>query len=529
MLSGIDATGGELGDGANDSLAVVAEPQVQTVACEPAPPQAAPLVARSAGTRSGSRPAIGWMRRYQLRLLSTDLAAAGVAGAVAYLARFGASPAGPAGSYLVLAILFPFVWTAAVALNRGYDSRLLGGGATEFQRIYWSFLHVTAGIAIGSYAFKAELARGFVLVALPLVLCLELPARFVARKLLHRRRARGQAMSSVVLAGQPTRVADLARDLRRDAFAGLDVIGACVPAGACLEEDGLNRLDELGVPVLGELDDIRDVVRLANADTVAVTSSAEIGPDKLRWIAWQLEGTDAELAVSPGLVDVAGTRIHVRPAAGLPLLYVEAPRFSGPHQLLKTIFDRAAAAVALLLISPLLVLVTLAIRCTSTGPALFRQTRIGRNGEEFTMIKFRSMFVAAEDRLAELSARNENADGLLFKMRDDPRVTQVGRLLRRFSIDELPQLLNVLGGSMSLVGPRPPLPGEVARYGDDVRRRLLVKPGLTGLWQVSGRSDLSWEDSVRLDLRYVENWSLALDMLVLWKTVRAVFTADGAY
>jgi exopolysaccharide biosynthesis polyprenyl glycosylphosphotransferase len=197
--------------------------------------------------------------------------------------------------------------------------------------------------------------------------------------------------------------------------------------------------------------------------------------------------------------------------------------------LLKTAFDRITASVALLLLSPVLLGVALLVRKDSAGPAFFRQTRVGKDGKSFTMIKFRSMYTDAEARLAELQQQNQNADGLLFKMRDDPRVTRIGRVLRRYSLDELPQLVNVLNGSMSLVGPRPPLPREVANYGDAVRRRLLVKPGLTGLWQVSGRSDLSWEDSVRLDLRYVENWSLTMDLQVLWKTCRAVLGGSGAY
>jgi lipopolysaccharide/colanic/teichoic acid biosynthesis glycosyltransferase len=187
------------------------------------------------------------------------------------------------------------------------------------------------------------------------------------------------------------------------------------------------------------------------------------------------------------------------------------------------------AAIALLLLSPLFIVLTLAVRWSSAGPALFRQVRVGRDGGTFMMLKFRSMYCDAEERLAELVDQSDVRDGVLFKMRNDPRITRIGRLLRRYSLDELPQLINVLNGSMSLVGPRPPLPVEVAQYEDHVHRRLLVKPGVTGLWQVSGRSDLSWEESVRLDLRYVENWSLSEDLLILWKTARAVTLGSGAY
>jgi exopolysaccharide biosynthesis polyprenyl glycosylphosphotransferase len=232
--------------------------------------------------------------------------------------------------------------------------------------------------------------------------------------------------------------------------------------------------------------------------------------------------------VAPGLIEVAGPRLHIRPFEGLPLLSVEQPRFEGWSRVVKGVADRTVAALALLVLSPLLLAIALAVGVSSPGPVLYRQERVGINGRSFTMLKFRSMVQDADRQVDAL--RDDNiSDGLLFKLRSDPRVTPVGRWLRRLSLDELPQLFNILGGSMSLVGPRPPLPSEVARYDSSVSRRLLVKPGLTGLWQVSGRSDLPWEEAVRLDLRYVENWSLALDLLILWKTARAVLSRSGAY
>ncbi len=281
------------------------------------------------------------------------------------------------------------------------------------------------------------------------------------------------------------------------------------------------------MPVVGDVDSVLAAARRCGAHTVAVLSG-QISPEKLRWISWQLEGTNVELVVSPGVAEIAGRRLHIQPVAGLPLLQVEEPAFSGFRRVVKRAFDLVAASLALAVLSPVLITIGLLVRLTSRGPALFTQTRIGVNGREFRIVKFRTMCADAEQKLAALAAANES-DGLLFKMREDPRITRIGRVLRRFSLDELPQLLNVVTGSMSLVGPRPPLPDEVARYGDDVRRRLLVKPGITGLWQISGRSDLSWEESVRLDLRYVEDWSLSLDLQVLWKTARAVMRADGAY
>ena len=248
----------------------------------------------------------------------------------------------------------------------------------------------------------------------------------------------------------------------------------------------------------------------------------------MRELAWQLEETGTDLCVAPALLDVAGPRTTIRPVAGLPLLQVDHPELAGGKQVIKAVFDRAVAGLALILLAPLFAVIAVAIRLDDQGPVFFRQTRVGLDGRTFKLCKFRTMVVDAEQRLAQLEALNEGA-GVLFKMRRDPRVTKVGAWLRRWSLDELPQLFNVLSGDMSLVGPRPALPREVARYGDHMRRRLVVKPGITGLWQVSGRSGLPWEEAFRLDLRYVDNWSLALDLQILWKTWSAVIHGSGAY
>ncbi len=254
---------------------------------------------------------------------------------------------------------------------------------------------------------------------------------------------------------------------------------------------------------------------------------------RLRKLAWDLEKTGTDLCVAPALLDVAGPRTTIRPTAGLPLLHMDHPEFSGARLVVKGIFDRAFALLALVLLAPVFALLALAIKLDDGGPALFRQTRVGRDGRRFSVVKFRTMVPDAEALKATLALQIQptgiQQDGVLFKIKDDPRLTRVGRRLRRWSLDELPQLLNVLAGDMSLVGPRPALPEEVARYGDLVRRRLVVKPGMTGLWQVNGRSDLSWDESVRLDLRYVENWSLVLDLQILWKTCAAVARGSGAY
>ena len=460
--------------------------------------------------------------------MAIDWLAGALAIVLAYYVRFGIPGTGSNPTlYVTVGILLPVSWVAVVAFNRAYEPRFIGAGATEFQRIFRAFLHLTALVAFVSYATQADLARGFILLAVAFALAFDLAGRYMARKYLHTQRSTGRAMRSVLAVGDCDSVIEFAALLRRDRYAGMQVVGACVPGD--IDEDIARRLDEIDIPVLGSVDAILDSARFIGAHTVAVLSSSQISPENLRWISWQLEGTDTSLVVSPGLTEVAGPRLHIQPVAGLPLLHVEQPEFAGFRRFLKSTLDRSIAAIALLILSPVLLCIAAAVRLTSRGPAFFRQTRVGRDGRSFTMFKFRSMYVDAEARLAELRAHNVNADGLLFKMRDDPRVTRVGRVLRRFSIDEVPQLINIVIGAMSLVGPRPPLRSEVDKYGDDVRRRLLVKPGLTGLWQVSGRSDLSWDDSVRLDLRYVENWSPALDLMILWKTVFAVLGRSGAY
>jgi exopolysaccharide biosynthesis polyprenyl glycosylphosphotransferase len=255
---------------------------------------------------------------------------------------------------------------------------------------------------------------------------------------------------------------------------------------------------------------------------------------RLRALAWELEKTGTDLCVAPALLDVAGPRTTIRPVAGLPLLHLDHPEFTGSKLVIKAGFDKLVALAALTVAAPLLAVLALAVKLDDGGPAFFRQTRVGKDGRTFTVFKFRTMVIDAEQRRADLRRAHgqhstSGQHSVLFKLRHDPRVTRTGTWLRRWSLDELPQLINVLNGDMSLVGPRPALPEEAAMYGDHVRRRLAVKPGITGLWQVSGRSDLTWDESIRLDLRYVENWSLMLDVHILWKTLSAVVRGSGAY
>jgi exopolysaccharide biosynthesis polyprenyl glycosylphosphotransferase len=330
-------------------------------------------------------------------------------------------------------------------------------------------------------------------------------------------------MHRVMVLGHAPAVAQMTTQLHRRYHHGLQVVGACLPAGQIAGAAGV-----LEVPVFGPLGAAADSAAAAGADTVMVLSCPELDGAMLRRLAWELERDDIDLIVSSSLVDTAGDRITLRPVDGLPMMHIEHPRLSGGRRLIKALFDLSLAAALTLLLVPLFLAVALVIKLDTGGPVFFRQIRVGRGGETFRIIKFRTMHAGAERRVEAMRAETEQA-GVLFKMRRDPRVTRSGRLLRRYSIDELPQLINVLLGHMSLVGPRPPLPSEVDRYPDDMRRRLVVKPGLTGLWQVSGRSDLSWEESMRLDLRYVENWSLTADLVILLRTAIAVARGSGAY
>ena len=470
--------------------------------------------------RVAAREPAAWTKSYLRSAALADSTCALVAGSLAVEARFVGQGYLPL-SYLAFTIALPALWCCCLALAGGYDSRFVGVGSDEFRSVMNAALALAASVSITSYAFKADFARGYVLIVLPFMAITDLVARYCLRKRLHRRRKRGSCMHRVVAVGHAPAIADLVATLAQEKYSGLNVVGACLAGRVVLD-------DIAGVPVYGGFGSVSSAVDQVGADTVAVLACPEMNGIRLRELAWELEETGTDLCVAPGLVDVAGPRTTIRPVAGLPLLQVDHPELGGGKRIIKAIFDRLTAAVALILLSPFFLIIAVAVRANDKGPVFFWQTRVGLDGRTFKLVKFRTMVVDAEERKAELQAFNEGA-GVLFKMRKDPRVTKVGVWLRRSSLDELPQLVNVLLGDMSLVGPRPALPKEVARYGDHMRRRLVVRPGITGLWQVSGRSGLSWEEAFRLDLRYVDNWSLALDLQILWKTWSAVIRGSGAY
>ena len=417
------------------------------------------------------------------------------------------------------------LWLLGNMTSGCYDRRYLGNGSDEFKRIFNAAVRVTAVIALVCFVAKANLSRGYVATTLVIGTTGLLLGRYALRKYVHRLRRTARWSHRMLAVGTREAVCELIARTRAEPYAGFTVVGACLR----VPEPGL-VFDDAIVPVLGGLESVDDAIRTCGVDAVAVTRAPEINSQWLTELAWRLEGSGVALQVAPALTNVAGPRIAIRPVAGLPLLHVEEPELSGRARLLKGVFERVVSTFILIVASPVMLLSALAIRLDSPGPVLFRQERVGLNGKTFKVFKFRSMVSNAERIRMEVARLNEaDPAGFLFKIREDPRVTRVGRWLRRLSLDELPQLFNVLRGEMALVGPRPPLPSEVANYSADLRRRLVVKPGITGLWQVSGRSDLSWDDTVRLDLYYVENWSLALDLQIIWKTLFAVLRARGAY
>ncbi len=474
-----------------------------------------------------------WERFYIRGLIVTDLAALGVAIACAEVAKFGLDSMAQTGglisiSYTGLGILIALLWWAWLLASKTHDRRVIGHGVDEYRRIVRTTVLVFGWVAITSVMLKIDTSRGYLAIAFPLGLVLLLVNRKLWRIWLCRNRAAGRHVSRVLVIGGIRSALHVTTMLDKHPGSGMRVSGVWVPD----REVGINEwldVPERFIPVMGIKRTLAGAMTITDADIVMVTDTEHLGADGLRELTWQLEGVDVQLLVSPNVVDVADSRIHMRAVATMPLLQVEEPQYAEAGSWPKVLFDRTVAGLLLVMFSPLLVGTAIAVKLTSPGPVFYYQERIGRRGEPFKMTKFRSMRTGADAELASLLAEQGTADKPLFKVTNDPRITKVGGFIRRFSIDELPQLLNVLKGDMSLVGPRPQQQAEVDLYDDKAHRRLTVRPGMTGLWQVSGRSDLSWEEAIRLDTSYVENWSMIGDLLILWRTVRAVLGSDGAY
>jgi exopolysaccharide biosynthesis polyprenyl glycosylphosphotransferase len=470
---------------------------------------------------------------YRRGLLVTDLVILAATASFAQLWHFGTASddraRGPFDiSYTALGAVIVLLWWAVLELVRTRDARLIGDGPDEYRRVARATFITFGSIAIVSLIFKWDMSRGYLAIALPLGLLGLAAGRKAWRVWLHRQRRHGRHLSNVLVIGGHRSGQDMAMWFNRHRRSGLRVTGVWVPDAQTKVNEWLD-VPEQFVPVMGNDRNLFDALNVADADTVIVTDTEHLGHRALRDLTWQLEGIDVDLMVSPNVTDFAGSRIHVRAVAGMPLMHLEEPQYAEAGAWPKALFDRLFALILIISASPLLLAAAVAVKTTSPGPVLFRQRRVGLDGEGFDMLKFRSMRVGADAELADLIKAQGTNDQPLFKLRIDPRITKAGSFLRRYSIDELPQLFNVLRGDMSIVGPRPQVAAEVELYDDRAFRRLTVRPGMTGLWQVSGRSDLSWEDSIRLDTYYVENWSLTGDLIILWRTLRAVVGSSGAY
>ena len=480
--------------------------------------------------RTSAQSRVDWQSRYIRWLRISDTVVVVLAVVVAQRIRFGEY-----GSrleyrdidYTMVSLVIIAVWLIALAIYRSRSARVIGAGVEEYRRVSTATLSGFGAIAILSMVFRLDLARGYLAIALPLGLAGLFVSRRYWRAKVAKRRMGGEFLASVLVVGERRSATSLIQSLARQPEYGYAVAGLCIPGEMDRTSIAVPGVGEF--PVFGNETDIAQIIGDTGIDTVAVAATEHLGPQGIRDLSWTLEKLDVDLMVSPGVSDVANPRLVMQPIAGLPLIHLEKPQYNGAKRFEKRLFDLCFAALVLLVVSPLMLLAAIAIKLSSRGPVFYRSERIGIDGTPFQMIKFRTMVDGADQRAAELMNLNEADGGVLFKIRDDPRVTGIGRYLRKYSIDELPQFINVLRREMSVVGPRPPLAREVAAYDSEVRRRLLVLPGITGLWQVSGRSDLSWEESVRLDLSYVENWSMVGDLMIVFRTIKAVMRGSGAY
>lgn len=474
-----------------------------------------------------------WRTRYVRRLLVTDIA---VVSAAVLLAQFGTLEWSKSwafdwephfqGRHTAISVAIVLAWLAFLSASDTRSPRVIGTGGAEYRKLVSSSLHLFGLIAIVSLTMKFDLTRNYLSIALPLGLLGLVLTRFLWRRHAARRRAVGGYQRSVLVVGSAAAARSMAMAFSRHQMFGYHVVGVCVSDRP--EDAGRSEIEVGGrtIPIVG---DDRSVVRAARrtgADTVAVMATDHLGPQDIRTMAWDLHAFGAELIVAPGVFNISETRMTSQLLAGMPMLHIEKPQYDRAMSIRKAIFDILFATVALIFVAPIMIAIAAAVKFTSKGPVFYLSERIGVDGKPFRMIKFRSMQADAERQVGALI---DGANPLFFKMKQDPRVTPVGQFLRKYSLDELPQFFNVLRRDMSVVGPRPQVRREVHSYDGIMRRRLLVKPGVTGLWQVSGRSDLTPAESVELDLSYVENWSMSLDVGIIVKTVNTVARGDGAY
>lgn len=445
----------------------------------------------------------------------------GLLGLIASVIALDMIPHGTAAWIGLVPVAMGVLWVAWLGFGRAYDWGLFGEGVEEYRRVTVAGLVAVGGTATGVTVMQLDGARGLVL-GLLLATLATLVWRRVMRAALVKRRKSGKGMNRAVLVGPSGAVDATARLVSQASFHGTKVVGALVPPGD-------RAPDPTFVPAFHHGSDIPSAAEAFDADEVILLRSVDLESLEMRDLMWALADRDVNLLIKPMSLHVAGPRLQVRPVDGLPLLQIAHPQITGLARTVKGAIDRTAAAIGLLLLAPVLLTIAALVVWEDRGPVFYRQTRIGEDGRPFRMMKFRSMHVDADQRLAEVAELNVHPDGVHIAIVNDPRVTRTGRFIRRYSLDELPQLINVLRGEMALVGPRPPLPREVEAYPDHGWFRMAVRPGLTGLWQIKGpeRHFLSLDEALELDLRYVENWSLAYDAAILWKTIAVVLRGSG--
>ncbi|MEO5834864.1 MAG: sugar transferase [Nakamurella sp.] len=474
----------------------------------------------------GQRRQQDWINAYQRNLVITDLVVLWSMTVIGHLARLGQirTQSSQAGDWS-LSLALVALWSLALGARGAYEKNTLGNGAGEYHRVAQATFLLFGTVGTLGYLTHLDLARSYLLTTLPLGVLGLFVGRAIWRLKLAGYRRAGTHLNTVLVIGSPKGAVDLAGRLDASPDAGFQVVGLCVPQASI--PAGTSALD--GFKVSGHLEYVMHVIKRSKINTVAVAGSEEFGPAQVRELAWNLEGSGIKLALAPALTDVAGPRIHIRPVDGLPLMMVQEPRYRGPKLYTKTALDMIVSLVALVVLSPVLLAVAAVIKVGDPGPVFFRHTRVGMGGRRFKVWKFRSMRVNADQQIAAVKAATGQEEATFYKSAADPRISRIGAFLRKTSLDELPQLFNVLAGQMSIVGPRPLVPGEGAAVGSFTERRMLVRPGMTGLWQVSGRSDASADERIRLDFYYIENWSVVSDLVIMAKTFKVVLARSGAY
>lgn len=459
------------------------------------------------------------LRVYASRAIVLDLIAITLAGITGFVLRWAIPYSVELNdpTYVSLVLVVILAWIGTLVMRGAYDTRILGVGSEEFKRVVAATTTVFASVAVVVFVLKIDLSRGFVVIAFAVGILLLLIVRWCLRAWLRHERRFGHFLHRTVVIGNGAQQGEIVDLLDRDPVAGFTVVDVIVEPLLAANPEALDDW----------LDEVMARIDLSDADTVAIAGSPAMGQEVIKRLAWRLEGPRVDLLVAPTLGDVAGPRVTMRMAADLPLLHLDEPHLTGPKRAIKRSLDILFGLALFLAFLPFMIVAAIGVRLTSRGPVFYVQQRIGRGGQIITVPKFRTMFEGADRLRDEVIGRPD--EHIVDRYRRDPRITPFGRFLRRWSIDEMPQIVNVIRGSMSLVGPRPVMLDEVPLMGDADHRRHLTKPGLTGLWQVSGRKAVDWDDRMRMDLDYVEHWSPALDLVIVAKTIKVVLVGNGAY